>query len=327
VCPNVVVVGSLPDEVLARLSADVALAVVANGPALRAMAARDELQDVQGLLVTGQAPVDAEILDAAPALRVVSLRAVGYDRVDVASCSRRGIQVCTTPGVLEGAVADLTLLLMLALARRIREAVAVMEDPGASLPSLGTDLRGATLGVVGMGRIGRQVAASAHHGFGMHVLYTARGTRTEPVGRQTSLHDLLRASDVVTLHLPMSGETAGVIGRRELALMRRTAFLVDTARPGLIDLEALEDSLASGDIAGAALDMPFHEYPPAASRLRQLPQLLLTPHIGSATEGTRRAMADMAADNLLRVLQGQPALSCVNPEAGAGDARATHAGA
>jgi lactate dehydrogenase-like 2-hydroxyacid dehydrogenase len=312
--PIVVVVGAVPEVVLDRLHRETEVHVVSDGEQLRRSARDGALRGVEGLLVTGQAAVDQEVLAAAPALRVISLRAVGHDRVDLEECSRRGIRVCTTPGVLEAAVADLTLLLMLGLARRFREALAPLDQPSATPPPLGVDLRGCTLGIVGMGRIGLEVARSAHAAFDMAVLYTARSRRTVELGRQVTLDELLSESDVVSLHVPLSPETAGLIGARELSLMKPSAFLIDTARAGLVDFRALEAALTSQDIAGAALDVPLTDYPAADSPSRRLPQLLLTPHIGSATHGTRTAMAEMAAENLVLVLQGRTALSCVNEE-------------
>lgn len=308
----IVVIGELPQGVIDRLAQHAEVTQVTDGAALHEAARSGGLQEAEALLVTGQAPIGVDIVQAAPRLRVVSLRAVGYDKVDVDACTRRGIIVCNTPGVLDEAVADLTILLTLGLARRIKAAIGAGQ--GADAPELGSDVRGRTLGVVGMGRIGRQVARTAHRGFGMPVLYTARRSRQELIGAQVPLDELLQRSDVVSLHVPLSPQTRGLIGRRELSLMKPSAFLVNTARAGLVDFPELEHALLTGGIAGAALDIPVHDYPTAGSRLAGLPQLLLTPHIGSATLETRTAMAEMAAENLLAVLRGGQALSSVNGE-------------
>ena len=269
------------------------------------------LSGAHGLLVTGQPAIDAAFLDAAPLLKVISLRAVGYDKVDLHECARRGITVCNTPGVLDDAVAELALLLMLAVARRLPE---VMLDGRRSAPytaTLGQDLKGRTLGIVGYGRIGKRLAEIASAGFGMKVMYTARSEKRSALGDHVTLDALLQNSDVVSLHVPLTPETSELIGGRELSMMRRGAILVNASRGGLIDETALVRALEEGHLAGAGLDVPGREPLPLDDPLRSAPNVVLTPHIGSATEQTRDAMADMAVSNLLLGLEGRKPLASV----------------
>jgi len=249
--------------------------------------------DVDVLIVANEA-VD---FAAFPALRLIANFSVGYDRIDVAGARERGIAVTNTPGVLDAAVADLTFGLIIAARRRIVEGDAhvrsgAWESGWAAGPFLGREVTGATLGIVGYGRIGRAVARRAQ-GFEMRVLHT----------RETPLEQLLAESDVVTVHVPLSPETTGLISRGRLALLADGATLVNTARGAVVDEEALIDELERGRLS-AGLDVFAHE-PHVPERLRGLPNVVLTPHIASAAVETRAAMTRIVVDNVLAYARGE----------------------
>ena len=233
---------------------------------------------------------------------------MGVDNVDVAAATERGIPVGNTPGVLTESTADLTLALILAAMRRLADgSAAVLGGEWLTWEPaflLGDDLHLATVGVVGPGRIGRAVSKRLE-AFGAHVLEAGRGDDLEP---------LLTESDVVTLHCPLTEETRGLIGRAELQAMKPTAYLVNTARGPLVDTAALRRALQEGWIAGAALDVTDPEPLPADHPLLRAPNVLVVPHIASATHATREAMADLAVDNLLAALRGERMPHCANPE-------------
>ncbi len=267
-------------------------------------------READGLLCLLTDRVDAELLDAAPRLRAVSVFAVGVDNVDLDAATRRGIQVGHTPGVLTETTADLAFALLLAAARRLGESerdVRAGRWPVWS-PSayLGEEVHGATLGIGGMGRIGSAVARRAA-GFEMEVLHSSRSGGI-------ALEELLERSDFVSLHLPLNPETRGLIGEAELERMKPTAVLVNTARGELIDTDALVDALRGGAIAAAGLDVTDPEPLPAGHPLLTLDNAVITPHIGSASRRTRELMADMAVDNLLAALRGEPMPHLANPE-------------
>lgn len=269
--------------------------------------------------------VDREVL-ASPRLRVVANRAVGMDNVDIPEATRRGILLSNTPGVLTDSCADFTFALILAAARnvvmadrRIREGAWTVFDQG---PYVGADVHGASLGIVGLGAIGAAVARRAR-GFDMRVLYTARGRKPdleESLGVEwmPDLNRLLDASDFVTVHVPLSEQTRHIIGAAELDRMKSGAFLINCSRGGTVDPAALYEALSTGKIAGAALDVTDPEPIPMDDPLLTLPNLVVTPHISSATSATVRGMGLMAADNIIEALTGKPMTSCVNPEALAG---------
>jgi glyoxylate reductase len=239
--------------------------------------------------------VDVELLDAAgPRLRIVANYAVGLDNVDVAECERRGIVVANTPDVLTEATAEMTLVLVLALTRRVVEGDRLLRrrDPWHWAPTfmLGESLAGKTLGIVGFGRIGRAVArlAGAH---GMDVVHTP----------ETPLEELLRSADVLSLHVPLRPETHHLIGEAELGLMKSTAYLVNTSRGPVVDEAALARALAAGRVAGAALDV-FEREPNVEEALLGLDNVVLVPHLGSATQEAREAMGMLCVDALRSVL-------------------------
>jgi glyoxylate reductase len=252
---------------------------------------------------------DAEILivmnepvpfDAYPELRLVANFSVGYDNIDVDECRRRGIAVSNTPGVLDTAVADLTLALILAARRRVVEGDTIVRAGGWGLPALGRDLGGSTLAVIGMGRIGSAVARRAE-AFDMRVI----GVRS----REGDLDAALREADIVSLHVPLGDGTRGLISRERLASLRDGATFVNTARGAVVDEEALVEELVSGRIS-AGLDVFVHE-PHVPERLRDLPNVVLTPHIASATVETRAAMTRLVVDNVKAFIAGEPLLTPV----------------
>ena len=250
--------------------------------------------------------VDDDVLDLLPDLRLVANFAVGYDQVDVAACRTRGVAVTNTPHVLDAATADLAFGLILAARRRIVEGDSCVRDGQwdchwSDGPMLGREVSGTTLGIVGMGRIGGAVARRAQ-GFDMRVIHHNRSSGIP-------LDDLLREADVVSIHAPLTAETEGLLSRERLGLLRDGATLVNTARGGLVDEDALVEELASGRIS-AGLDVFVHE-PHVPERLRGLPNVVLTPHLGSATVETRDAMTRIVVDNILALERGEPLLTPV----------------
>jgi len=270
---------------------------------------RDELlagaAGAEGLLCLLTDRVDAELLDACPDLRAIANLAVGTDNIDLAEAERRGIPVGNTPGVLTETTADLAFALILACARRLLEASAAVTagewrtwEPRGWL---GHDVHGATLGIVGAGAIGSALARRGE-GFGMTALLTGR----TPSPERVPLDELLAESDFVSLHAPLTEETHHLIGADQLRAMKETAVLVNTGRGELVDPEALRRALEEGWIAAAGLDVTEPEPLPADDPLLGAPNLTVLPHIGSASHATRGAMADLAVDNLLAGLAGEP---------------------
>jgi glyoxylate reductase len=266
--------------------------------------------DVEALVVVAQV-VDDRLLDLLPSLRIVANYGVGYDGVDVEACARRGVAVTNTPGVLDAATADLAFGLLLAAQRRIVEGDRYVRDgrwgtDWAEAVLLAEEVSGGTLGVVGLGRIGSAVARRAR-AFDMRVLYTRRS----PDPERMALDDLLAEADVVTLHVPLTEETHGLIDARRLGLMRDGACLVNTARGAIVDEEALVRELVSGRLR-AGLDVFAHE-PSVPRELLDLPNVVLTPHIGSGTRATREAMTRVLVDNVLALRDGREPPNRVYP--------------
>lgn len=312
--PVVIVTHALPDDWLVSLKDRCRLLI-----GLAELEAH--LSEAEGLFSLLTLRVDEALLSKAKRLRVVSNMAVGVDNIDVAACTRRGIPVGNTPGVLTEATADLTMALLLSAARRLPEASADAREgrwrTWTPTAWLGADLNGATLGIVGLGRIGFAVATRAK-AFGMKIVYANRNANEEAErtlrATRLSLDDLLRQSDFVSLHVPLSSETRRLIDERALRLMKPTAILVNAARGGVVDMAALHRALSDGWIAGAALDVTDPEPLSADHPLYRLPNCLIAPHIGSATRGARRRMAELACENLLAGLEGKPLPYCVNRE-------------
>jgi glyoxylate reductase len=264
-------------------------------------------------------PVDDELLDAAgPSLRIVANHAVGYDNVDLAAATRRGVIVTNTPGVLTRATAELTIALVLDLLRRITEGDRFLRarTPWIWSPTfmLGHGLGGRTLGVVGLGRIGREVAKLAE-AFDARVVYSNRRTVEDAPYERLDLERLLETADVVSLHCPLTDETRHLIGAAALGLMKRTAVLVNTTRGPVVDEAALVAALREGEIAGAALDV-YEREPEVHPGLLELENVVLAPHLGSATAEAREAMGMLCVDGLRAVLlEHRCPENALNPEA------------
>jgi glyoxylate reductase len=272
-------------------------------------------EDVQGLILANE-PVPLDLL---PSLRVVANFGVGYDRIDVAACAARGVVVTNTPGVLDEATADLAFALILAVRRQVVKGdrfVRMGRWSGSwSEGGLAEELTGSTLGILGLGRIGSAVARRAR-GFELRVLYSRRLRADSDLGEYRDVDALFEESDIVSIHAPLSPETEGLVDARRLALLRDSACLVNTARGEIVDERALVAELVSGRIS-AGLDVFAHE-PEVPRELLDLPNVVLTPHIGSATRQTREAMTRLVVDNLLAVERGEPPLTPVatlSPEA------------
>jgi glyoxylate reductase len=266
-------------------------------------------EDVEGLIAANE-PVPLELL---PNLRIVANFGVGYDRIDLAACAARGVVVTNTPGVLDDAVADLAFALILAVRRQVVEADRFVRS-GAwtgswSEGGLAADVTGSTLGIVGLGRIGTAVARRAQ-GFELRVLYTQRRPVETDLAELRELDALFTESDLVTIHAPLTAETAGLVDARRLALLRDGACLVNTARGEIVDEQALVAELVSGRIR-AGLDVFVHE-PAVPRELLDLPNVVLTPHVGSATLQTREEMTRLVVDNVLAVERGEPPLTPVS---------------
>jgi lactate dehydrogenase-like 2-hydroxyacid dehydrogenase len=309
----------LPEEALAiaRAAAEIEVWPEPGPPPAAELASR--IADADGLLCLLTDRIDDALLERAPRLRVVSQMAVGYDNIDVAACTRRGILVGNTPGVLTETTADLAFALLLMTARRLGEAEQWMRagkwKTWSPMELTGPDVHHATLGIVGMGRIGYEMARRAT-GFQMKLLYQSRSRHKDAErdfgAERVSLDELLARSDFVSLHMPLSAETRHMIGAAELAKMKPTAILINTARGAVLDQAALVAALREGRIAAAGLDVFEIEPLPANDPLLSLDNVVLLPHIGSASIPTRTKMAVLAAENLVAGLRGEPLPHPVN---------------
>jgi len=281
----------------------------------------DGVKEADGLLCLLTDTIDKEVMDANPKLKIISNYAVGYNNIDVEEATRRGIMVTNTPGVLTDTTADLTWAILMCVARRIVEADRFTRQgkfkQWSPMLFLGSDVHHSTLGIVGFGRIGRAVARRAR-GFEMKVLYTDVRRAPEKVEEELEakfvfLDELLSSSDFVSLHAPLLPTTYHLIGEKELRRMKKTAFLINAARGPLVDEKALVRALKEGWIAGAALDV-YENEPELTPGLAELDNVVLVPHIGSASTATREKMATMAATNLLAGLKGEVPPNLVNRE-------------
>jgi len=327
--PRVFVTRRLPGSALERLAQHCELAIWGDkgagdkgvgdeglegtgAPPPQALAAGS--RDADGLLCLLTDPIDAALLAACPRLRVISSCSVGVDHIDLDAARARGIPVGHTPGVLVETTADLAFGLLLAAARRIVEADRYVREGRWSFEHrwdpealLGRDVHGATLGIVGLGAVGQALARRAS-GFGMRVLGWSRSTRLVPGVEACSLEALLAEAEFVSVHVALTPETRGLLSAGAIAAMRPGAILINTARGGIVDEAALAAALRTGRLAAAALDVFAREPLDPASPLLAAPNLLLTPHIGSASIATRTRMADLAVENLLAGLAGRPLL-------------------
>lgn len=316
---TVILSATLPADLLTRVEATHAAVQVPPGvPPQDVITDPARRAEVRGMLCTVKTKVDARLLEAFPALRVVSNYAVGFDNVDLGAAEARKVLVCNTPGVLDAAVADLTFGLVLSLARGlIASHEFVRSGAWETRPApLARDLAGKRLGLLGMGRIGRMVARRAQ-AFGMQVAYCNRNR--DLASEQSGLASwvdrdaLFAESDFVSVHLPLNAETRGSVGRRDFERMKPTACFINTSRGAVVDEAALIERLEQGRIAGAGLDVMVEEPLRRDSPLCRLPNVVLQPHAGSATVETRRAMMDLATDNLLDALAGRTPKAMVNP--------------
>jgi glyoxylate reductase len=320
--PKVFVSRRIPDEGLnaIRAACDVDLWPDQLPPPADELLRR--VTDCDGLVSLLTDRIDAPLLDAASRLKVVSNYAVGFNNVDVAACTARGVCVGNTPGVLTDATADTAVTLMLAAARRITESATDAKEgrwlTWEPLGWLGQDLAGRTLGIVGMGRIGFAAAKRLHHGWGMKVLYTEQVARPEADkelgAKRVDLDTLLAESDFVSAHVDLNPSTKGMFGAAQFKRMKRTAVFVNTARGPLVDQTALAAALRGGTIFAAGLDVTDPEPLPRDHELYKLPNCVIVPHIASATVETRNAMARLCAGNLLAGVKGEPLPNWVNPE-------------
>lgn len=318
--PQIYVTRRLPQPALDRLAE---VFEVELNPEDRTLTKAELLQKVRGrdaLLCLLTDTIDAEIIHAEPRLRVISNYAVGYNNIDVAAATARRLPVTNTPGVLTETTADLTFALILAVARRIVEGDRLTREgrfPGwGPMFLLGSDVYGKTLGIVGMGRIGEAVTRRAV-GFGMRILYVSRHPKPE-VERaygaiRVELESLLRESDFVSIHVPLTEETYHLIAEPQLRQMKPTAFLINTSRGPVVDEKALVVALREKWIGGAGLDV-YEREPLLEPGLVELENTVLAPHLGSATIETRTRMAMLAAENAIAVVQNRRPPHCVNPE-------------
>jgi glyoxylate reductase len=277
----------------------------------------DLLPQADGLFTLLTISITEKVIHQAPNLRVVSNMAVGTDNIDIDACTIRKIPVGNTPGVLTESTADLTMSIMLAVARNIPQSSLDAREGRWNTWSpagwLGMELNGSSLGIVGMGKIGRAVATRAL-GFGMKILFTDPDIVHLGNATQVSLEELLTKSDIISLHAPLTPETRGLINKSTLSLMKPSAILINAARGSMVDTTALVEALQQQKISAAALDVTDPEPLPPDHPLYSLPNCLIVPHIGSATRQTRKKMADLACKNLLAGLRGERLPFCVNPE-------------
>ena len=282
-----------------------------------------KVKECDGFMIESNDMMDDEVFSAADRLKVVSTRAIGIDNIDLASATRNGVIVGNTPGILHESCADFTMGLILSLARQVtrstRKVIAGEWKIFDQTPYLGTDVYGKTLGLIGLGLIGTAVAKRAK-AFDMNILYHSRTRKADiedmyGVQWTADLDGLLSSSDYVSIHVPLGPETQGLIGREEIKKMNNDAFLINTSRGGTVDPDALRESLAAGEIAGAALDVTLPEPILPDDPLVHMENVIVTPHIASASAATLRRMGLMSADNIISYLKGKPMPACLNPEA------------
>lgn len=320
--PRVFVTSKIPEEGLKILYDNFHVEVSNYDGLIPKKILVEKVKDIDALLCLLADVIDKEVMEAAgPRLKIIANYAVGYNNIDVEEATKRGIMVTNTPGVLTETTADLTWALMMAVARRIVEGdkfVRAGKFRGwEPMLLLGTDLYGATLGVIGLGRIGQAVARRAI-GFKMKVLYYSRSRVSEEIEKELNatyvdLNTLLKESDFITLHLPLTKQTHHLIGEDQFKLMKKGAYLINTARGPIVDEKALVKALKEKWIRGAALDV-FENEPQVEPELLELENVVLAPHIGSASHATRTRMSIMAAENIVKALKGEIPPNLVNTE-------------
>ncbi len=323
--PRILVTREVFDETIAFLGKHCDVDANQADVALTPVQIAQRLKTAQALMCSLTDRVDAELIALCPDLKVVANIAVGYNNIDVAACTARGIMVTNTPGVLDDSTADLAWTLMLATARRLTEVESYIRNgewTGWRLKQwLGVDVHHATLGIIGMGRIGQAIAKRAS-GFDMRVIYHNRKPLATDIekrlnARYATQDELLAEADFVVLQMPYSKETHHMIGAKELAKMKSTAILINSTRGGVVDDAALIAALKAGTIRAAGLDV-FENEPKLNPAFLELKNVVLSPHIGSSTEATRRAMAMTAAANAVAALTGKTPPNLLNPEVHAG---------
>lgn len=311
--PAIYVTRVLPEPVMAALRQQYRLIVEPTDEPPAPLIQRQWFMQAEAVICTLTDRIDRTLLAEAPRLKIVANYAAGYDNIDLAAARERGVVVTNTPDVLTDTTADLTWALILAVARRVVEGDAWLRagtwTGWRPTQMLARDVTGKTLGIVGMGRIGQAVARRAE-GFRMPVLYASRGACSAPSSSSSWIHlplpDVLRRADFVSLHVPLSDATRHLIGPRELALMKATSFLINTSRGAVVDEEALVSALQIGKIAGAGLDV-YEREPAVHAGLVALSNVVLLPHLGSATQDTRTRMGMICLENIAAVLNGKPA--------------------
>lgn len=318
--PVVLIALPLADDLEKVIEEECEIMLCANGAAVPDAAdLATRLPNVDGVLTTMRSRYDEKLLSQCPRLKVISNFAVGFDNVDVPAASRAGVLVCNTPGVLDRAVAEVTIGLIIMAARNILANDRFVREGkwAKGAPSLAVDVGDKVLGLLGMGRIGTVVAKAAH-ALGMKVIYhkRSRDTQIETAGitEYCSRDELFARSDFVSVHTPLDDSTRGSIGAREFNAMKPTAYFINTSRGGVVDEPALIEALKNETIAGAGLDVMATEPIGADHPLCSLPNVVLQPHIGSATVETRRAMIELAVRNLVAALNGRKPEAMVNPE-------------
>ncbi|MDI3547968.1 MAG: glyoxylate reductase [Halanaerobiales bacterium] len=319
--PKVYITRKLPQKALDMIAAECDMEVNPHDRVMTREELKEAIKGIDGLLCLLTDTIDAELLDLNPDLKVIANYAVGFNNIDIAACTERGIPVSNTPGVLTDTTADFAWTLLMATARRLVEAdqftrAGKYKGWGPML-LLGGDVFGKTLGIIGMGRIGQAVAKRAK-GFEMKVLYYDAYRRTVEEEKELGieyrdLENLLQEADFVTIHVPLMPETEHLIGEKELKLMKKTAYLINTARGPIVDERALVKALKNNEIAGAGLDV-YEEEPELAPGLTELDNVILAPHIASASIETRTKMAVIAAKNLLAGLKGEEMPNLLNPD-------------
>ncbi|MFW6309345.1 MAG: 2-hydroxyacid dehydrogenase [bacterium] len=319
--PKVYVTRELPKKALNMIAKECEMKVNPEDRAMTRGELEEAIQGIDGLLCLLTEDIDEELLELNPDLKVIANYAVGYDNINIEACTRRGIPVSNTPGVLTETTADLAWALLMTTGRRIVEADKFIRNGNyegwGPMMFLGGDIYGKTLGIVGLGRIGQAVASRALGGFDMEVLYFDKNRKknleNELGIKYRDLDDLLQNSDFVSLHVPLTPGTEKMIGEREFKKMKKTAYLINTARGAVIDEKALLQALRDDEIAGAGLDV-LEDEPKLTPGLAGQDNVVLLPHIGSASVDTRTEMATMAAENLLAGLKGEKMPNIINPQ-------------
>jgi len=319
--PKILVTGKLPDQIMKTLAEHCVIEANSEDKPMAMDAILALIPDKDGLLSMITDRVDEDLMNRAPRLRIISQMAVGYNNIDVDAATRRGIAVTNTPGVLTDATAELAFALLLAVARRVVEGDKMVRQGRfrywAPFLFLGSEVSGKTLGIIGMGRIGKAVAKRAS-GFDMKIIYhnpdRLNVSEEERYGAQfKGLEALLSEADFVSLHVPLTEKTRYLISKQELALMKKTAFLINTSRGPVVNEKDLVEALRTGVIAGAGIDV-YENEPALEPGLALLENAVLLPHVGSGTLETRTKMAEMAAESLLIGLGGNVPPRMVNPE-------------